>query len=328
MIVEHPEVAAGVVAATVVTAWGVDVTHAEHLPVGRRRWHWALGDDTGPQWFATVEPVPHGSERTTLLASYDGAARLAQRLGFVVAPVPTRDGRVAVDLAPGLLLTVTPFLDGPTVGHGPFTCDRDRAVVANMMGDLHRQRRLRHLPVWRPRIGRRGHDRREELLARLGDHGWAGGPWSGPASRLVRDAEPLLLRSLRRFSLLGAATAGTAQRWVVSHGGPGTSDLVRTPDGHRLVGWGSLALAPRERDLRLSLGSAEGDEPWFGYLEGGGVPEPLAPDVVEMFALQHHLTEVTEHVVRLDGPHGDGPDEHRWFAALETELAALLARWG
>jgi spectinomycin phosphotransferase len=327
VIGEHTDVAATEVAAAVARGWGVAVTGAEHLPLGTGAWHWSVGDDTGPQWFATLHVVESAEDRQTRLASYDAAARLARRLSFVVAPVHTRDGRVAVDLGPGLLLTLTPLLEGDAVGDGAFADDAARSVVASMMGDLHRQRRL-HLPSWRPRIGRHGRDRRRELLGCLQSGQWSGGPWSGPAGRLVTAAAPALRAAVRRFTLLGAAVGGGVERWVVSHGRPDASNLVRTPDGHRLVDWGALALAPRERDLRLALADAEGTEPWYSYLEAGGAPEPLAEDALELFALERHLTEVTEHTLRLAGPHGDGPDERRCFGDLERELGALLGRWG
>jgi len=329
VIVEHPDVSAADVAAAVATSWGVAVGSAEHLPLGTGRWHWLLRDDTGPHWLAGVEQVRDHEERLSRLASYDVAAQLSQRLSFAVAPVATRDGRVAVDLAPGLLLTLTPYLDGKAVGTGPYHDDRERAVVATMLGALHRQRPPRSLPRWRPRIGRHGRDLREKLARRLdpGAGAWSGGPWSGPAGRLVTESAPVLRAAVRRFTLLGGAVAGTAEPWVLSHGQPDSSRLVRTADGHRLVDWERLLLAPRERDLCEVLGGAEGDEPWYAYLESGGVPKPLATDAVELFVLQRHLSAVAESCVRLSAPHGDGADERRCFGELEHQLAALLDRW-
>ena len=196
-----------------------------------------------------------------------------------------------------------------------------------MMGDLHRQRRLRHLPTWRPRVGRHGRDRRRELEHCLARTGLVGRAVVGPAGRLVTDAAP---RCAGRAPVHAARRGGrgSPERWVVSHGGPHAANLVRTPDGHRLVGWGALALAPRERDLRLALGDAESEEPWFAYLEAGGVPEP---------ARARRPRDVRPRAA---------PDRgHRAHAALRRaprrrprrapvlrrargELGALLGRWG
>ena len=91
--------------------WGVDVTFVEHLEIGDGGWHWRLGDEFGPQWFASAHPVRSADERQRRLAAYDAATRLAAVLPFVVAPVRTRDARLAVDVASGLVLTLVPLLE-------------------------------------------------------------------------------------------------------------------------------------------------------------------------------------------------------------------------
>jgi len=324
---DHPDVLPSQVGATVQREWGVDVTVVEQVRTGVSSTDWVLGDDGGPQWLATLDRVSGTDERQALLAAYGVAAELGRRLSFVVGPVHSREGWVAVGLAPGLLLSVAPFLQGAAVGTRALVDDADRCVLANMMGDLHRQSLSRRLPGWQPVIGRPGQSRRDELERCLGDEAWSGGPWAVPAQRLVTDARATLLAALRRFSLLGAAVAGSAERWVVTHGEADAAHLVRTPDGHRLVGWGAMARAPRERDLAAALGEAEGNEPWYAYLEAGGTPEPLSADTVELFALQRHLSEVTRVAVRLAGPHPDTAQERRCFERLEEELDAVLAGW-
>ena len=126
----------------------------------------------------------------------------------------------------------------PDVFYGELADDAERSVLANMMGDLHRQPRPRQLPLWRPGVGRTAGAQREDLERCLADDAWSGGPWSVPAGRLVADARSVLRTALRRYSLLGAAVAGHAARWVVTHGETVAGTLVRTPDGHRLVGGG------------------------------------------------------------------------------------------
>jgi spectinomycin phosphotransferase len=314
------------VAAVVREEWGVEVDSAEHLAVGADGWHWRIVDEVGPAWFATVDAVRTSDERRRLLAAYEATSELGSRLAFVVPPVRTRDARVAVDVAPGLLLSLTPYLEG-RAGPGPFDDDADRGRVAGLLGDLHRHPRPRHLPVWRPRIGRHAHAGREELERCLSATGWSGGPWSGPAERLVVDARAVLTRAIRRFLLLGAAVVGSVDQWVVTHGEPHTGNLISTPDGARLVDWSTVLLAPRERDLREALGGAEGDAPWFAYVEAGGRPAPLSPDTLELFALEWHLGEIAEHVVRFSRAHEDTADDRRCFADLEAEVAAVLAGW-
>ena len=327
MIVEPATPTAGAVAAAVRAEWGVDVTAVEHVSVGAGAWHWSLGDDEGPRWFATVDTVRTAEERQRLLATYEAAATLAARLPFVVAPVRTRDARVAVDVAPGRLLTLTPYLEGAT-GDGSFADDRLRTGVARMLGELHLERRPRTLPVWRPTIGWHPHAGREQLEECLSRAEWDGGPWSVPAARMLADCGSVVRQAMRRFALLGAAVAGSVDRWVVTHGEPHSGNLVDTPDGLRLVDWATLRLAPRERDLREVLGAAEGTGPWFAYVESGGRPDPFSPDALELFALEWHLSEIAENAVLFSGPHEDTPDARRSFGDLEAETAALVERWG
>ena len=326
MIVEPPELPAARVAETVRRAWGLDIASATHVEAGTGAWHWTLEDTQGPRWFATADAVDTPDERRDLFAAYESAAALARELPFVIAPAHARDGRVAVDAAPGFVLTVAPHLEG-LAGTGPFADDVERTPVASMLGEVHRRPRPRHLPVWRPRVGRHARAQRADLERCLGEDIWQGGPWSHPARRMLTDASPVVKRSLKRFALLGAAVSGTVERWVVTHGEPRTSKVLATPDGLRMVGWAGVALAPRERDLRAVLGEAEGNEPWYAYIEAGGRTEPLSADTVEMFALEWHLSEIADHVVRFAGPHEDTPDARRCFGDLEHELAALLERW-
>ena len=242
-------------------------------------------------------------------------------------PVRTRDGRLAVDVAPGMLLSITPYLEGAP-GAGPLADDAARAHLAGLLGDLHRQRRPRHLPVWRPRMGRPARRPRGARGLPAGSTAGPAAPGRCPPSGCSPRPAPVVERTLRRFALLGAAVAGSVDRWVVTHGEPHAENLIGTPDGVRLVDWGNLCLAPRERDLREALGEAEGDEPWFAYVESGGRPDPLSPDTLELFALERHLGEIAVHAVRFSRAHEDGADERRCFGELEARVAALLRALG
>jgi spectinomycin phosphotransferase len=326
VLAPHPDLPAERIGAAVHHDWGVDVSRAEPLAVGSSGWHWALGDDGGRQWFAAVDTVRTSEERRTRLASYEAALEVSRRLSFAVTPVPTRDARLGVDIAPGLLLTVTPYLDGSADGSSGYD-DEQRCVAARMFGELHRQPRPRRLPTWRPVIGPPSSSRREDLERCVETPVWQGGPWSVPAGRMVRETSAVVRKALRRFTLLAAAVTGSVDRWVLTHGAPYPSNVVHTPDGSRLLDWGATALGPRERDLGEVLGGAEGPEPWFAYVEAGGRPDPLSPDTVELFALQRHLSRIAEHAVQFSRPHEDTDDDRRAFGELEEELAALVARW-
>ena len=313
------------VADTVRREWRLEVTAARWVPDASPDWHLELEDGDGPRWTVTLHQAPTAADRAARLAAWQATGRL--QLGFAVAPVPTRDARVAVDVAPGLLLTLAPQQTGEPFPAGSLPDDDARCQLASALGELHSVAKPRRLPVWRPRVGRDSLTTLADLERCLGQDNWDGGPWSGPASRLVSETRAVLGQALRRFRLLGAAVTGTPERWVVTHGAPYGGNLVRTADGLRLLDWTQLAVAPRERDLFDALGRAEGDEPWFAYLAAGGRPDPLAPDTVELFALERQLSVVCEHAVRFSRPHHDTEDDRRCFADLEQELGTLVAGW-
>jgi spectinomycin phosphotransferase len=184
------------------------------------------------------------------------------------------------------------------------------------------------VPVWRPRVGGHTDADRSHLERCLGQDQWRGGPWSVPASRIATEARPAIRTALRRFTLLGAAVAGNIDRWVLTHGEPHASNLLRTADGPRLVGWGGLALAPRERDLGEALHAADGDAPWYAYLEAGGRADALSADAVELFVLQRHLSVVVEQVLMFSRAHQDTATARHGFGELEDALTALVERYG
>ncbi len=310
MLAPHPDLPAQRVGAAVRHEWDVEVSTAEHVSVGARGWHWALGDDGGRQWLATVDLVRTSDERRTRLASFESAVEVARRVSFAVAPVHTRDARVAVDLAPGLLLSVTPYLEGTTGGAGAYADDGERAVVARMLGELHRLPRPRWLPLWRPSIGPPASSRREDLERCLETETWAGGPWSVPgrpagarratgALEVAATLRPALGGRDRQRRPLGAhpRRRRTARTWCTDPTGPGSSTGARRHWRHVSATSARSSAAPR--------GTTRGTP----TSKGGGRPDPLSPDTVELFALQRHLSLIAEHAVQFSRPHHDTADD-------------------
>ena len=83
------------VAAALARQWALTVQDLSYLPVGFGGYHWLAAGQTGSRWFVTVSDLvtPWVPD---LPAAMQTAAWLATqaRLGFVVAPVPTRAGQV------------------------------------------------------------------------------------------------------------------------------------------------------------------------------------------------------------------------------------------
>ena len=220
------------------------------------------------------------------------------------APVPSRDGRVAVDLAPG----AAAHPDAAT----STACRRRRTVRAttrsgrwspSLLGDLHRQPRPRHLPrlAGPDRLGAAPATRTWTGCLALEE--WTGGPWSVPG-------EPA--GAATRAGSCGRRCAGS-RCWPPRSPAPPTGGWSRTvsrtpptcsaPRTARGSSTGRPSRwPPASATCARCWASAEGDEPWYAYLEAGGRPEPLSPDTVELFALQWHLSGIAEQAVLFSGP--------------------------
>ncbi len=323
--------------------WDESVSRIEHAPAGTTAHHWVVHDTEGPRWFVTADPVQDAAHRRRLVAAYATAAELAIHLGFVLPPEYDKVGRIGIDLSPGYLMTVASYVTA-RLGAVPEPNDEDRIAVAGMLGELHTFAHPRTIRPWHPRIGWRGEPDRAALLSRLDATTWNGGPLSRRAHRLVSSRRELVRTALDRFDLLAAAVLGAPERWVVTHGAPSGNNVLHCDNGPRLVDWESVALAPRERDLRHVTEVTDvtgvpgatgatgatgprsdppGDDVLWAYVEAGGPPSPLSPDTLELFALEAHLDQVAQHALCFDAPHAGDAEDRRSLRVLEAELTAL-----
>ena len=331
MLTEPRDLAADAVLSGVRAGWDPAVTWAEHVPVGAGAFHWRVGTPAGARWFATADPVVDLDDARRRANAYTAAAQLSSVLDFVAGPVPGLHGETATRLGASYLLTVAPHLDATPVTDpvtGDFPDDGARADVCSMLARLHTARRPAGIPLWQPRIGWRSTARRAQLEAVRTAPIWGSGPLGPPAWRVVTGAAPLLDRALRRFDLLAGAATGTASAWVPTHGEPHAANVMATAGGPRLGDWATLAVAPPERDLRHVLLEAEGSDPELAYLASGGAPRAMAADLIELFELEWHLSEVAETAAQLAAPHDGTADDERALEALDVDLAALSRRWG
>jgi spectinomycin phosphotransferase len=338
VIVEPPDLPAHRVLDQVRANWDSSSASVEFLPVRTRSFHWVVSDAQGPRWFAIVDALDSSEERLRRIDAYAAASVLAQKLDFVVAPVADRAGRMALMLSPGYLLSVAPFSAGTALDeHG--VVDEDRAAVAGLLARLHAAPRPQRLRTWKPSVGWRGDAQRGDLVRVVERDDWVAGPLSEPAGRLLNQARGAMASALTRFDLLVAAVRGAADRWVPTHGEPHGGNVLRSPDGHRLVDWRTVSFAPRERDLRVVLrvdvarargasvdlaGETAGAHAVMqAYADAGGRPGRLSPDTFELFDLEERLSNIAASAVRLAGPHDGSDDDERSLAMLERELAGL-----
>jgi spectinomycin phosphotransferase len=297
-----PEVADLDVLTAVCHAWQVDVDAVEHLPVGFGAHHWAASRDGRPVLFVTLDQLGRRHSATSLESAYAGAAALAASgLEFVLASLRGAMGRFTVPFAGGAL-SCTPWRAGGVVGEG---ADIDPALArpnAAMLAQLHATAPPPAIPVWHPLVEPHFPER---LTDRLNEP-WPTGPYGEPA----RNALAARQRELRRWTARYVALAEqTSERpWVATHGEPHAGNQLWAENGVLLVDWESLALAPRERDLRPLVGS--------------GYADLVDPDLamLEMFDLEWRLDEIAQYADWFSSAHDGTASDAVAFGGLVAEL--------
>jgi Ser/Thr protein kinase RdoA (MazF antagonist) len=293
--------------------WALDVVGIEYLPVGAGSYHWSVTDSQGGAWFVKVDDVGRDDGFDQLARSFETALTLRRDAGldFVLAPVPAGDGAVLQRLSSRYALSVFPMIAG-SAGHFGAHRREDLPEMAVLLARLHLATpAVAHLA---PRADLRlpGRDRLDEALGDL-DRPWIAGPHAEPARKLLATHAARVRRWLANFDRL-VDEVGDLR--VVTHGEPHPGNVMGTPAGTRLIDWGTVQLAPPERDLWMLtsaftslVGPGDGgddNEVLARYTEAGG--RPVTPAGIALYRQWWVLADVAAFVDDLRRPHGDGAD--------------------
>jgi len=317
------------VAHALADGWGLPagVLRLRYAPVGGGSYHWVVTGAPGERWFITVDDLDDkgwlGQTRPAvfsgLRAAMDAALWLRREvgLGFVVAPVPARDGQAVRPLGDAYAVAVFPYLSGcPGEWAKPLpTADLDELVA--MLAALHR---VDPAAVRLPRreMGLSWRGDLEVALRELGRPWTGGGPFTEPARALLAGAAGPVRRGLDALDRWASGPAAAANL-VITHGEPHPGNVIRGGSGLRLVDWDTVALAPPERDLWM-VATDTGDE-LRRYTELTG--RPVDPIALELYRLRWALDDISCFVRDLRAPHRRTPGtEHAW-QALETTITHL-----
>ena len=322
----------GDLVAALAAGWGLDVRAVEYRPVGFGSYHWAVragdarddvqaGDgsapDAGPREFFVTVNALSGEPSTALRElgrAFDTALALRRDAGleFVVAPVPDRTGATVRPLGSGHCLSLFPLVDGVAGDFGPHRSE-DLPGMLDLLVRLHRAEAAPGTPSIAVVL-----PGRDDLDAALRDLGraWTGGPYAEPARVLLSRRAAHLHDLLGQFDRLAGQVRDTSGSWVVTHGEPHPGNVIRGPEGLRLIDWDTVRLAPPERDLWM----LDGDEDLLAcYARATG--HRVSPAALALYRLWWDLADIAVYVSELRGPHEATQDT----TAAWTYLVGYLA---
>lgn len=310
--------------------WGFTATALDYQPVGFGSYHWLATDNTGGRLFVTADDLDT-NRRSANDTADDAFERLYRAFGtafalraeadlnFVVAPRPTRTGRVLARLSQRYSLVVHPYVTGTMAGKdGEFTNDGDRQAVMDMLVRIHRAR------VGNPRADDFVVPDLDTLETMIGDPGntWRGGPYAGRAHVLLithrRDLR-VLISAYRDFA---QGVRSRPARMVVTHGEPHANNTLVTADGLVLVDWDTTLLAPPERDLW----HLTDEDPTLldRYADATGIAIDEA--ALALYRLWYDLSEVGGYLNLFHTPHEDTADTRESWKNLQYFLRPA-ERW-
>ncbi|WP_167464676.1 phosphotransferase [Nocardia brasiliensis] len=262
-----------------------DVT-LDFVPYGGDSWQYRSGD----LWVSVRRDL-----RGHIVEAYEGARLLEESgLAFVLAPLRGVDGRVSRMLGdrPLLVSKYEPVREALSLSA------TEIGAVIEMLNQVHRST---------PAVELLSEDFE---LSFADDIIWAmrradstpphSGPFSAPLTELIR-SHRTQLRALRaELSRLAETWRVDKPRFVLTHGEPGTGNILRRPGGLMLGDWGELMWGPPERD-------------WFHLRRSFGAAPEADAALMRFYEIRWFFNEFTEYAVRFFGEHeGNEEDAAMW----------------
>jgi len=317
------------VAHALADGWGLSAgtLRLRYARVGGGSYHWVVTGGPGERWFVTVDDLDDkgwlGQTRPAvfsgLRAALDAALWLRREagLGFVVAPVPARDGQAVRPLGDAYAVAVFPYLSGSPGQWGVPLSGPELGELVSMLAALHR---VDPAAVRLPRreMGLSWRGDLEVALRELGGPWSGGGPFTEPARALLAGAAGQVRRGLCALDRWSNGPAAAANP-VITHGEPHPGNIIRGGGGIMLIDWDTVALAPPERDLWMVATDTGNELRRYTELTG----RPVDATALELYRLRWALDDISCFVRDLRAPHRRTPGtEHAW-QALETTITQL-----
>lgn len=314
--------------------WGIEVAGLEYRAVGFGSHHWEVVEAGGARWFVTVdepalrrldtrETSAHARAR---LAAAVGAARAllnaGARFDFVVAPVPSLDGQLLLEVGGRFCAAVYPLLEGESFPWGEYREPDQREAVLRMLIAVHGapDRSAFGAPEDDYRVPMR---EALELALAEGIGVIEHGPYSVPLAELLTAHEPALRIALRKYDeLVAKVTSGPVPHQVLTHGEPHAGNTMLTLDGWKLIDWDTAALAPPERDL-WDLDPGDGSV-LNAYDEATG--HRPRPELIELYTLRWDLTDLALYAADFRRAHREDANSAKSWETTQDVVRGLIIR--
>ncbi len=319
----------GMLKSALARGWATDVASMAYRAVGFGSYHWDVASVAGARWFVTVDELqtkqrsrdePLAVAFARLRASLSAARDLRDcGAGFVVAPLPARDGEPLVRLNDRFTVALYPFVDGQSFMWGEFSTPAQRRGMLDLIVGVHTA----------PAVARRhaAEDdftvlHRDELELALDSGPDAAGladcgPYARPAARLLAGNAARVRRMLARYDELAAAARSQPSGLVLTHGEPHPGNIMLTASGWVLIDWDTALVAPPERDL-WSLDPGDGSV-LRGYADATGVT-PRQP-MLALYRIGWDLADIAVTVSRFRRPHPGSEDDEKSWDGLRSLIA-------
>jgi hypothetical protein len=314
----------GALLSSLAEGWGFEAQTIDYAAVGGGSYHWVVTNAPGARLFVTVDDLDQkpwlGDSRDRVFGGLRrslGSAVVLRDAGlrFVVAPILTAGREAVRRIGQRYAIALYPFIDGQSGVFGRYD-GAERSAILAMLAELHAATPVVASLAATIDLEIPGRRRLEAALHDV-DQTWSGGPYSEGARQLLAPRASHVTELVALTDRLSAELGKSRNRWVVTHGEPHAANVMRTPNGHVLIDWDTVALAPPERDLWMF---ATDDDPRVAVYSAatGHQPDEAALDY---FRLRWDLADIAAFTDLLRSPHGHNEDTARALSNLRYYLA-------
>lgn len=274
------------------STWGLSVESIEYAPIGYGSYHWHAAGASG-RWLVTADAV----DERPVVAAYQVASRLGEKLEFVRSPQPRPDGGIVLE-RDGWLVSVWPWVEGSSGTFAEPRTAEELAAVATCLRRLHDNTEIPMVSElvedWRIP----GRERFKEVACQRGS-GSTTGPYASEVADRIDANRPRVHELFLRYDQLVVEVRDSAEL-AITHGEPHVGNVVHTESGAVMIDWDTVRWAPRERDLWWL--------PADGWHESYGTDVVVSEPALELYRLRWTLCDITDFAPMLVAAAASTPD--------------------